>query len=71
MKNQNKYFLVSILTLLLSTPVGRFVASAISFNQGLYQGEYNILLKGCIHSFMIIGVLVFIAGLVSMFIEKK
>lgn len=70
MKNQIKYFLIGIITLLLSTPLGYFVVNTIYASKNL-ASEYNVMLNGFIHSFMLIGILVFIIGLVSMFIEKK
>lgn len=69
MKNQIKYFLIGIITLLLSTPLGCFVVNTIYASKNL-ASEYNVMLNGFIHSFMLIGILVFIIGLVSMFIEK-
>lgn len=70
MKNQIKYFLIGIITLLLSTPLGYFVVNTIYASKNL-ASEYNVMLNGFIHSFMLIGILIFIIGLVSMFIEKK
>ena len=70
MKNQNKYYLIGIITLLLSTPLGCFVVNTIYSNEDFLPGEYNVILNGFIHSFMLVGVLVFIIGLVSIFIEK-
>lgn len=70
MKNQTKYFLIGIIILLLSTPLGYFIVNTIYANQNL-SSEYNVILNGFIHSFMLVGVLVFIIGLVSMFVEKN
>ena len=69
MKNQTKYFLIGIITLLLSTPLGYFVVNKIYASKNL-ASEYNVILNGLIHSFMLVGILVFIIGLVSMFVEK-
>ncbi len=69
MKNQSKYFLIGIITLLLSTPLGYFIVNTIYANQNL-ASEYNVMLSGFIHSFMLVGVLIFVIGLLSMFIEK-
>lgn len=34
-------------------------------------GSFDILLNGFIHSFMLVGVLIFMVGLVNMFVEKN
>ena len=70
MKNQTKYFLIGIIILLLSTPLGYFIVNTIYANQNL-SSEYNVILNGFIHSFMLVGILVFCMGLVNVFIEKK
>lgn len=70
MKNQTKYFLISIIILLLSTPLGYFIVDIIYANQNL-AGEYHVILNGFIHSFMLVGILVFIIGLGNMFVEKS
>ena len=62
MKNQIKYFLIGIFIILISTPLGCFTSNIIYGNQNL-AGEYSIILNGFIHSFMVIGVLVFFIGL--------
>ena len=70
MKNQTKYFLIGIITLLLSTPLGYFAVNTIYASQNL-SSEYDVILNGFIHSFMLVGVLVFIIGLVNLFVEKS
>jgi hypothetical protein len=69
MKNQIKYFLVGIIIVLLSSPLGYFMINTIYSNQNL-AGGYTTLLNGFIHSFMVIGILIFGVGLIRMFIEK-
>lgn len=70
MKNQIKYFLSGIIIILFSSPLGYAMLDIIYANKNLV-GEFNGLLNGFIHSFMLIGVLIFTIGLANMFIEKK
>ncbi|WP_434794549.1 hypothetical protein TPDSL_15970 [Terrisporobacter petrolearius] len=70
MKNQIKYFLSGIIIILFSSPLGYAMLDIIYANKNL-AGEFNGLLNGFIHSFMLIGVLIFTIGLANMFIEKK
>lgn len=70
MKNQIKYFLLGIIIILFSSPLGYAMLGIIYANKNLV-GEFNSLLNGFIHSFMLIGVLIFTIGLANMFIEKK
>jgi len=70
MKNQIKYFLSGIIIILFSSPLGYAMLGIIYANKNLV-GEFNSLLNGFIHSFMLIGVLIFTIGLANMFIEKK
>lgn len=70
MKNQIKYFLSGIIIILFSSPLGYTMLDIIYANKNLV-GEFNGLLNGFIHSFMLIGVLIFTIGLANMFIEKK
>ena len=70
MKNQFKYFLLGIITILFSSPLGYTMLNLIYFNKNLV-GEFDILLNGFIHSFMLIGFLIFTIGLVDIFCEKK
>lgn len=70
MKNQIKYFLLGIIIILFSSPLGYAMLDIIYANKNL-AGEFDGLLNGFIHSFMLIGVLIFTIGLANMFIEKK
>lgn len=70
MKKQIKYFLSGIIILLISSPIGYFLVNTIYASQNL-SGEYITLLNGFIHSFMLVGILVFCMGLANVFIEKK
>ncbi len=53
MKNQVKYFLLGIVTILFSSPLGYTVFNIIYGNKNLV-GEFNSLLNGFIYSFMLI-----------------
>lgn len=70
MKNQVKYYLVGIIIILLSSPLGYATVNIIFANKNL-AGEFNAVLNGFIHSYMLIGVLIFSIGLINMFIDKK
>ncbi|MCR8744234.1 hypothetical protein [Romboutsia lituseburensis] len=69
-KNQIKYFLLGIIVILFSSPLGYSMINMIYANKNL-TGSFDILLNGFIHSFMLVGVLIFMAGLVNMFVEKN
>ncbi|WP_238886167.1 hypothetical protein [Clostridium sp. YIM B02551] len=70
MKNQLKYFLLGIIIILFSSPIGYFMINTIYANKNLV-GEYTTLLNGFIQSIEIIGALIFSIGLINMFIEKR
>lgn len=70
MKKQITYFLLSFITILLSTPLGYKAINAVYRNRNL-SGEYITILNGFIHSFMLIGLLLFIMGLVEVLLDKK
>ena len=70
MKKQIKYYLLSIILILLSPRLGHTSLKILFFNQNL-TGSYDLLLNGFIHSFMLIGTLIFGLGLVDLFINKK
>lgn len=70
MKDQIKYYLVGIIILILSSPLGYITLNIIYTNKNL-TGEFESLLNGFIHSYMLIGVLVFSIGLINLFKETK
>lgn len=70
MKDQIKYYLVGIIILILSSPLGYITLNIIYANKNL-TGEFESLLNGFIHSYMLIGVLVFSIGLINLFKETK
>jgi hypothetical protein len=70
MKKQIICFLLSFITILLSTPLSYKVINTMYRNRNL-SGEYITILNGFIHSFMLIGLLLFIMGLVEVLSNKK
>lgn len=70
MKKQIIYLMLSLITILLSTPLGYKAINTVYRNRNL-SGEYITILNGFIHSFMLIGVLLFIMGLVEVLSNKK
>lgn len=70
MRKQVKYFLIGLFLILLSTPLGYKAVSIVYFNRNL-TGEYVPILNGFIHSFMVIGILVFIMGFIDMQSNRK
>ena len=63
MKNQIKYYLIGITILILSSPLGYTTLNIIYANRNL-TGEFEALLNGFIHSYMLIGV-------INLFVEHK
>lgn len=70
MKNKVKYYIIGIIIILLSSPLGYISVNIIFANKNL-AGEFEVLLNGFIHSYMLIGVLIFSIGVIKLFIEKK
>lgn len=70
MKNQVKYFLGGIITIIFSSSLGYATLKIIYANKNL-TGEFDALLNGFIHSYMLVGVLIFSIGFFNMIIEKK
>ena len=68
MKSQIKYYLIGIITLILSSPLGYLTLKLIFINKNL-TGMFEILLKGFIHSYMLVGILVFSIGLTKLYSE--
>lgn len=71
MKKQMKYFLSGFIVILLSTPLGYKSTNILGSIKGNLSGEYNSLLNGFIHSYIVIGVLIFIIGLVDVIVSKN
>ncbi|WP_411683015.1 hypothetical protein [Clostridium thailandense] len=70
MGKQVKYFLIGLFIILISTPLGYKAVNIVYFNRNL-TGEYVPILNGFIHSFMLIGILVFIMGFIDMQSNRK
>jgi len=70
LKKQIKYFLLAFIIILLSTPLGYGLMNLVYYNKNL-TGELIPILNGFIYSFMLIGILVFIIGLISLLINKN
>lgn len=66
-----KYFLSAIIIILISTPLGYTSTNILGRIRGNLSGEYITLLSGFIHSFMLIGVLIFCIGLVNVVTSKN
>lgn len=65
MKDQLKYFLSGIIVIMLSTPLANLSISILYFNKNL-TGEFVPMLNGFIHSYMLIGTLIFSIGLINL-----
>lgn len=70
MRKQINYFLTGILISFLSTPLARISVMIWYANKNL-AGEYEPILNGFIHSFMLIGALIFSIGLVHLLKDKN
>lgn len=70
MKKQIGYFFLGTLIIFLSTPWARITIRMWYANRNL-TGEYELVLNGFLHSFMLIGVLIFCIGLVNLLKDKN
>ena len=70
MKDKVKYYIIGIVIILLSSPLGYMTVNIIFGNKNLAR-EFEVLLNGFIHSYMLIGILIFSIGIIKLFIEKK
>lgn len=64
MKNQVWCYILGIIVILISTPLGKLSVDIVYSNKNL-TGEYVPILNGFIHSYMIIGTLIFSIGLLN------
>lgn len=60
-----KYYISGVIILLLSTPLGYSATNTLGLIKGNLTGEYTTLLGGFILSYLLIGVLIFVLGLVK------
>ncbi|MYL44275.1 glycosyl transferase [Virgibacillus halodenitrificans] len=65
MSKQLSYFISGLIIILLSVPLGEKMVDIVYLDQNL-TGEYASILNGFIHSFMLIGTLVFSIGLIEL-----
>ncbi|WP_232700262.1 glycosyl transferase [Brevibacillus daliensis] len=70
MKTQAPYFIIGIMIIVISTPLAYKSVDILYRNQNL-TGEYIPILNGFIHSFMLIGLLIFSIGIFSLIKCKK
>lgn len=70
MKNQIKYFLLGIVIILFSSPLGYLFTTLLYSNKNLAT-EFYLVSNGFIHSFMLIGTLIFSIGLIDLFSKKS
>lgn len=70
MKTQAPYFIIGIIIIVISTPLAYKSVDILYRNQNL-TGEYVPILNGFIHSFMLIGLLIFSIGIASLIKCKK
>ena len=65
MKNYIWYFILGLFLILVSTPLSYSAVGFIYADKNL-TGEYVPILNGFIHSFMLIGTLIFSIGLIKL-----
>lgn len=63
------YFIIGILIVLVSTPLGYSLVKIVYHNMNL-AGEFNVILNGFIHSLMLIGILVSSIGITTYIKDK-
>ncbi|WP_047985836.1 hypothetical protein [Ornithinibacillus californiensis] len=64
------YYILGILILLVSTPLGHSLVNIVYLNKNL-TGVYVPILNGFIHSLMLIGILVFSIGIITYIKDKQ
>lgn len=65
MKGQIKYFLSGIVIIILSNPLANLSIKILYFDKNLVD-EFVPMLNGFIHSYMLIGALIFSIGAVNL-----
>ena len=66
MKNYIWYFILGIIIIYFSSPLAYLSVDLLYSNRNLTE-EYIPILNGFIHSFMLIGALIFSVGLINLF----
>lgn len=64
------YFIIGILIVLVSTPLGYSLAKIVYHNMNLAGEFFNVILNGFIHSLMLIGILVSSIGITTYIKDK-
>lgn len=70
MKDQFKYFLLGFVLIFFSSPLGLTTLNIIYINRNL-TSEFTVLLNGFINSYVVIGIMLCLLGLVKMLIKNK
>lgn len=70
MKEQLKYFLSGIIVIIISTPLANLSIKMLYFEKNL-TGEFVPMLNGFIHSYMLIGALIFSIGAINLLRKNK
>lgn len=70
MKKYYLHYIIGIMVIFFSTPLGYLSINALAGIQGNLAIEFVPLLNGFIASYLIIGMLIFIIGLVNKVKEK-
>lgn len=65
MKKHTACFVVGFIIIFFSTPLGYISTNTLGRIKGNLASEYIILLNGFIYSFLLIGALIFILGLID------
>ncbi|MCM3742993.1 glycosyl transferase [Sporosarcina luteola] len=69
MKKWGSFLVLGIITILMSTPLAYKLVGVVYRNRNL-TGEYIPILNGFIHSLMLVGLMIFIAG-IALFIKDN
>lgn len=69
-KDQFKYFLLGFVLIFFSSPLGLTTLNIIYINRNL-TSEFTVLLNGFINSYVVIGIMLCLLGLVKMLIKNK
>jgi len=64
MKKSLKFFIISVFLIIISTPLAYKSVSVLYYNKNL-TGEYVSILEGFINSYILVGIFIFIIGLVN------
>lgn len=65
-----KYYICSFVLILFSTPLALKTIDIIFYNKNL-TGMFDILLKGTVTGYLLIGIMIYILGLAKFLIDNK